>query len=647
MGNNGSCCCEDTNTAWQPVPQRDLKNYVEDFVIIWLNPSHEQDPTQTKEIKEELQKHVNLVVMCTHTDQCNQFIGGVEDQKLFVIVSASSPKKAISLAPTSPKIDSIYYLNTKTAVKTSSIRRGNEVIEQFNNVKDLGKQLKQDIKRCEAYFVKPQIIDTNPDKIRFFYDQLIQGIMLTSKEDKMDDIVHFWRKSYAENPLELKTINEFEQTYSKVSAINWYTKQCGLYKTTNTALRRRNYENLYDSHVFIRHLHDQIVFHSKQHAFDGQTFYRGQSMDIKEFNRIEKPQGKFLFFPYFMSTSIDRKVAMNFARHSVKPNEEQQLVKVLFEINIDDDVSFPYAYVKELSEYKEEEECLFSMGSTYRVNHMETTFCDEKDKFSQKPIRHEIKVIRMTLIDDKDEQLIALKEHWTNLLKDESTSMNFARVLYQKGDLELSKIFYEKVLQKEEGKCDRQAAVHNNLGSIAFTNQQYEEALEHYEQSIELEMENTNSQNLVLAYQNIATVYYKTRDMVSAIEHLQKAIHLHNNSPNDWNIRASIHNNMAQILNSQGKHDAALQNNKKCLRIRQRTLPSIHPDLAIAFNSMAVTFHHLRRSIETEDNSDEANEYGQKALDYAVKAVNIDRQSLPPDHPQSVNHDKNFKYLQN
>ncbi len=92
-----------------------------------------------------------------------------------------------------------------------------------------------------------------------------------------------------------------------------------------------------------------------------------------------------------------------------------------------------------------------------------------------------------------------------------------------------------------------------------------------------------------------------------------------------------MYNNIATILNDQGKHDEALKNNEKCLNIRINNLPSIHPSLATTYSSITSTFYYLR-SLE-------------QALEYAEKAVNIDIQALPPGHPQTQIHTQNLEVI--
>ena len=88
-------------------------------------------------------------------------------------------------------------------------------------------------------------------------------------------------------------------------------------------------------------------------------------------------------------------------------------------------------------------------------------------------------------------------------------------------------------------------------------------------------------------------------------------------------------------------------NNKRCLCIRERILPPLHPTLAIAYNSIACTYYYLQLHLQNAEDALEAAEYARKALDYAAKAVSIDNQALPSNHPQTNIHRENLELFTN
>ena len=82
---------------------------------------------------------------------------------------------------------------------------------------------------------------------------------------------------------------------------------------------------------------------------------------------------------------------------------------------------------------------------------------------------------------------------------------------------------------------------------------------------------------------------------------------------------ATACNNVAATYSALGDHEKALEYDLKALGIREKKLPSDHPDLALSYNNMAVTYGALG------DN--------EKRLEYHLKALGIREKKLPPDHP--------------
>ena len=302
---------------------------------------------------------------------------------------------------------------------------------------------------------------------------------------------------------------------------------------------------------------------------------------------------------------------------------------MLFEIKVDKSVYFPYADIHELSKFKEEEEWLFSLGSVFRIDTVET-------------LGDETELIRLISMNDNDKQLATIKEHFQNFVADRNICLSFARLMHQLADWKGSRKFYQKSLNTET-ECYRRAAIYNNLGSIALELEEYDEALKNYKQSLEFEQQeaNTDHRDLASTYNNIGTVYHKKKEMDLAVEHFEYATTTYNDTPNDnLELIATLYNNIAIVLSYQGKHQQALANNERCLRIRELILPPLHPSLATAYNSIACTYHHLQLLLHNE-------EYSPEAVDYGTKAVNIDRQVLPSGHPQTKIHTENLDRFTN
>jgi tetratricopeptide (TPR) repeat protein len=378
----------------------------------------------------------------------------------------------------------------------------------------------------------------------------------------------------------------------------------------NKALRTHQYDTLYVLRVFIRHLHQQLIKEQSKQSEHPNLLFRGQALDIADFEEIRANEGGLLSISNFLSTTSDREIALCFACESI---HDRKKASILMEITVGKNTKFPMASISEFGEFKGEKEWLFSMGSVFRI-----------DSLVSSPDR--IWVLNLTLTDDYDEQLEDLKNCFRKSMGDSNNCLNFANLMHQLASWEKSEYFYLKALQTETA-LQRRSALINNLGLVKGEMKQNDEALAYLHLSIELKEAagSSDAADRATAYINIATLYYKQFNMPEAIEYFQKAMEAcQSQTDRNEELVATLYINMAMVYNDQGKYEEALKNNEESLKIRMKLFPKIHPTIASAYSSMASTLNHMGSHAE--------------AVEYAQKAVDIDKQALPPDHPQTLAH---------
>ena len=673
-------------------PKRPEK-VVEDIIIVWLNPPGSGTRQETNMLRKKMEGVVNNVVICTDDKQCIDFMYDIKDEKIFLVMPKSMAEDVAPKLQDDSKVADIYYFDwdkeeqdeedefedkkvdknepaeekedadkdegeedqdddndddDDEAQEAGSVIPGNkheEVVRSFTFIKPLCKQMNIDAKRCTQNLIKPLALKDDSDRIVFMYNQLFQEIILTTKDEDANDIHNFCKKHFGKNDNDKKYLQDLETTYSRDKAIYWYSREGCLYKMSNRALRLQECDILYGLRHFIRHLHEQIVDRQpKQTTWKGKKFYRGQFMEKQDFERMKENKGGAMFFPNFLSTTTDRNVAMGFIEDNGQDSRIKSHVRVLFKIIVKKDYYSPFANITKESRFKGEKEWLFSMGSVFRI-----------DAITQTPDR--IQHVELTSMKYEDQERESLKEHLMNLVKDENISLSFGRLLYQMAKWEDSKKMY-LIASDTEKKDYRKRAVRNNLLSLELEIAQLNcaTAFPSYDQLLKDEQseKNPNPKDLAIVHNNMATGRYKEKDkdtnkqMELASANLRQAIENYNARPNgDVSFIATVYNNMACVLNSQGKHEQALINSEKCLGIRSSLLPSNHPSLAIAYNTAAITYNHLRQFSESKGDRSKTNEYARKALENAEKAVNIDQQALPLKHPQLEIHQKNRDHLKN
>ncbi|CAF1334267.1 unnamed protein product [Adineta steineri] len=87
----------------------------------------------------------------------------------------------------------------------------------------------------------------------------------------------------------------------------------------------------------------------------------------------------------------------------------------------------------------------------------------------------------------------------------------------------------------------------------------------------------------------------------------------------DEGEKAIYYHQLGYVKNNQGDYKKAIWYYEKALEIRQKTLPSNHPDLTTSYNNIGSVYKNM-------------GEYS-KALSFYEKALEIQQQTLPSDHP--------------
>ena len=211
---------------------------------------------------------------------------------------------------------------------------------------------------------------TNEINGQFVYSQLLIDCLLrmpSTSTDK-DELIDLCKKQYKDNATELAIIVEFERDYSSNRALWWYTRESFLYRLLNKALRVHNIDLLFLFRFFIRDLRRQLEQLQCQTAIH---VYRGQVMSNDEFQSLKNSIGQFITMNSFLSTSLDRRLALSFLTSSTASDDLQ---RVLFEIEIDPTLPSikPCANITSHSFFTDEQEVLIMLGSIFRlksINH--------------------------------------------------------------------------------------------------------------------------------------------------------------------------------------------------------------------------------------------------------------------------------------
>jgi tetratricopeptide (TPR) repeat protein len=381
----------------------------------------------------------------------------------------------------------------------------------------------------------------------------------------------------------------------------------------NKALRTQDIEIIIKMGFFIRDLHQQIEqLHARQNHQGILIVYRGQGMMNVEFEKLFKCQGGLLSFNSFLSTSIDREISLKFARHAQK---DPNVTAILFQMEINPLISSTsFASVGNHGYYSDKEkEILFSMHTVFRIGDIKQT-------------KEGIWKVNLKLTDDNDEQLQNLTDH----MRYETSSLTgwhrLGALLIAMGQFDKAEEFYKSAYEiTSDDDWKELAHLHYQLGYIHDEKDDPENALLHYEEALEIQLENVpeDDPSLSMTYTGIGSALHSQHDFDGALEHFQHALQiaLQNSNPDLLKI-ATIHSYIGGVFNDQNEYIEALNSYQQALTIRQKHLPPLHPLLATTYNNIGLVYESM-------------DDYSQ-ALSYFEKTLKIEQKSLPSNHPSLI-----------
>ena len=634
-----------------PLTQRIIQN----FHLVWLDGNINENDDDCRNSIKKLKQIVNTVNTFIDIDECVDFIDRIPEETAFMIISGAFGETTMPVIHNKKQVSGIYIVCENKAHH----EQWSKVKGVFTNIQSICEALKLAARDCDQNSVSISFAPTKDSTINitnknilhcaFMYTQILKDILLTINFD--DSHIN----EFADNSSELVNVNEIAKEYRDHQPIWWYTRETFLFSVLNRALRLMDADIIIKMAFFISDLHKNITdLHSKQ--FHDQTssqsfiVYRGQSLSQTDFNQLKQNQGGLLAFNNFLSTSKNRKTALDFIHRNLGKNE---FVSILFVMHIDPSIySTPFAHVPKINAIDEEEEILFSIHSVFRIG-----------KIKQFSDNTQIWEAELTLTDNNDPQLRQLSEtiqketsgstEWnrlgllliklakfdkaealyTILLKQTIDQKEKANIFHQFGCINKDRGEYSKALEYYEKSLEIMkktlranhpslATSYNNIGMVYKSMGEYSKTLEYYEKSLKI-MKKTLSANhplLAASYYNIGCVYKNMGEYSKALEYHGKDLEIMKKTfPENHPSLAISYNNIGCVYKSMGKYSKALESYEKSLELRKNTLPENHPDLATSYNNIGMVYNSM-------------GEYS-KALEYYEKSLEIEKKTLPTNHP--------------
>jgi tetratricopeptide (TPR) repeat protein len=550
---------------------------------------------------------------------CIEYITQTVDEQIIMILSRTSIENLDTKIHDLPQLRFIYVIdNTKDW--SSDLKKIRGIYTSITNVCD---QLEKDI-ILFTYDLNTSLSISADD---FAYIQVLKDILLESDEttDLKKEMLDFCRQAYADNEIQLRFIDEFEQHFQSGEAVKWYIRQdTFLFKMLTRAFRIPNPDILFKLRFFIQHLHYQL---ESNLSTTSMTVYRTQYISNDYLDRISKNQDGFLAFNQFLLTNKTRtKKKQQMAELSSVNND---FTFVLFQIELD--ITIPMMEIGTPSD-----EILITAATAFRISNIEqidneipiikltsNTDISKAAKSLHEATHGPFPLLRMAKLM-KQMKYIQYTEYFCLILMDNPITTNnetatlaigglfhmlccfyyeqkqYDRALEQ---LQKSLTVYLRVLPSDDMKL---TPTYNNIGSIYHKQGLDEQALEFHKKAYDIQLKSSNPDlDSVAAYAgNIASVLVKQGKYEEAIPYLQRDLQIQqrlDSNGNEIHLATKYHN-LAGAQYKINKYNKALENYNKCLEIELKLHPANHPTVAVTYHNMATVLEssgQLEKAINT------------------------------------------------
>ena len=222
-----------------------------------------------------------------------EFLKKIVNERIILILSKSSMENLSKPIRDEPLLSAIYVIDSSEKHSfDSKFYRGT-----FPDIHKLCTQLKNDLQLLTHDLTSISSIPGDFSGMSTLnYAQALKDILLESdeKRDLKKEMIDFCREEYADNVIQLKLIDEFENNFQPNDAIRWYLRyEAFLNKMITRAFRVLDPDILFKLRYFIQHLHYQLKSSANTSPL---TVYRTIRIRKDLFDKMKKNKGALLSF---------------------------------------------------------------------------------------------------------------------------------------------------------------------------------------------------------------------------------------------------------------------------------------------------------------------------------------------------------------
>ena len=304
---------------------------------------------------------------------------------------------------------------------------------------------------------------------QFVFSQVLFDCLFRLKYNQVDkdELISCCKKEYADNRLELENLQKFEKDYKADRVLRWYTRETFFYKSLNAALRKQNFHMIFLFRGYISDIQKEL---QKNQSSKLLKVYRAQNMSHEELGRLKESIGKLISINSFFSTSINYTKAMAFLDFS------SDLERVLFEIKADPKMSStkPFADISKDSDYADEAEVLFMIGSIFRLESI---------------VQNEAKVwiVRMTLSSNEEHGLQQVLMYMKGQIESGDTTLRtLGKFLWRMGKFDLAETYLLRLLKEIESDDPLNSTLYDDLGELAALRGNFDASVRYQQKALRL-----------------------------------------------------------------------------------------------------------------------------------------------------------------
>ncbi|CAF1512603.1 unnamed protein product [Adineta steineri] len=556
----------------------------------------------------------------TDCNRCIDLSKSIRNEQVLLIVSNTLARTVLQEIGHCRSIVSIFILCSDCQDQESLNSEYDKLVKRCLDQDSLLTTVSQTINCLEEYRMTFSLFDQeqrssrdlSKDSPSFLWRQMLLHVLKQMLQDDLSkqDMLNKCRENYSFDTVQLEKIDEFQQHYSREKAIEWYIKDCFLYRLLNRALRTEDIDLLYLFRFFIIDLCAEIECEHKRlkNLTDIPLLYRGQMISTKEFEQLKKSVGKIISMNGFLSTSRDINVACAFASPE---NIIGGFHSVLFEIKVDPSVKTTvFADISNISQMEQEQEVLFTLNSLFNILSVDLD-----------PKLEVWKIKLITADDDTEnvEKYMKSVERGTNF---DSPMVYFGRLLlYELNQMDRVEKYFNMLLRSLPSDHPDIASVYNWMGVLYDKKGKGKLASEYYQKAYEIRQKRLppDHSHIAASLFDFASMAEKKKQFDQALSYYEQALTIdEQNYRGDHEHKAEIMKKIGVVYRKKGSFNTAWRYISDALEMFQRILPPRHPHIAMCLRSIGEIYLDQRDF--------------DKAIDYFHQKFQMDEQCLPSDH---------------